>query len=176
VFFARPPALPGHDAAADMQIAAEQELAAAGFEHYETSAFARPGWRCRHNLNYWEFGDYLGIGAGAHGKLSFADRVTRHERIKQPREYLAAGGDAQQRVVEAKSLPFEFMLNALRLVHGFALDLFPARAGLPATAVEPGLRQAEAMGLIERDLQRIRPTQKGRHFLDDLVGLFLAQE
>jgi oxygen-independent coproporphyrinogen-3 oxidase len=91
-FYAKPPALPGHDLAVDMQQQAEDLLSAAGFEHYETSAFARPGRRCRHNLNYWEFGDYLGIGAGAHGKLSFADRVARHERIKQPREYLAAGG------------------------------------------------------------------------------------
>jgi oxygen-independent coproporphyrinogen-3 oxidase len=176
VFHSRPPALPGHDAAADMQLAAEEALAAAGYEHYEISAFAKPGRRCRHNLNYWEFGDYLGIGAGAHGKLSFADRVTRHERIKQPREYLAADADAPQRTVEARDLPFEFMLNALRLVQGFATDLFPARTGLPAIAIEPALRKAEAQGLIERDLQRLRPTTRGRHFLDDLTGLFLPQE
>jgi putative oxygen-independent coproporphyrinogen III oxidase len=176
VFHSRPPALPGHDAAADMQLAAEEALAAAGYEHYEISAFAKPGRRCRHNLNYWEFGDYLGIGAGAHGKLSFADRVTRHERIKQPREYLAADSDPPQRTVEARDLPFEFMLNALRLVRGFATDLFPARTGLPAIAIEPALRKAEAQGLIERDLQRLRPTTRGRHFLDDLTGLFLPQE
>jgi putative oxygen-independent coproporphyrinogen III oxidase len=176
VFFSQRPALPGHDAAADMQLAAEEALAAAGYEHYEISAFAKPGRRCRHNLNYWEFGDYLGIGAGAHGKLSFADRVTRHERIKQPREYLSGAGEVPQRTIGVKDLPFEFMLNALRLVHGFALDLFPARAGLPALAIEAGLRKAEAMGLLERDLQRVRPTVKGRHFLDDLTGLFLPQE
>jgi oxygen-independent coproporphyrinogen-3 oxidase len=176
VFYAHRPVLPAHDASADMQLAAEEALAAAGYEHYEISAFARPGRRCRHNLNYWEFGDYLGIGAGAHGKLSFADRVTRHERIKQPREYLGAPGEAPQRVIAAKDLPFEFMLNALRLVQGFAPELFPARAGLPATAIEPLLRKAEGMGLIERNLQQVRPTTRGRHFLDDLTGLFLPQE
>jgi len=176
VFFSHRPVLPGHDAAADMQLAAEEALAAAGYEHYEISAFAKPGRRCRHNLNYWEFGDYLGIGAGAHGKLSFADRVTRHERIKQPREYLTAAAEAPQRAIEAKDLPFEFMLNALRLVHGFAVDLFPARTGLPAITIEPALRKAEAQGLIGRDLQRVCPTTRGRHFLDDLTGLFLPQE
>jgi oxygen-independent coproporphyrinogen-3 oxidase len=156
-----------------MQVMIEEALAAAGFEHYETSAFAKPGRRCRHNLNYWEFGDYLGIGAGAHGKLSFADRVARHERVKQPREYLAASGDIAQRVIEVKELPFEFMLNAARLVEGFATGLFPARTGLQALALEPGLRAAEAGGLLERDAARIRPTERGRRFLNDLLGLFL---
>ena len=140
----------------------------AGFEHYETSAFARPGRRCRHNLNYWEFGDYLGIGAGAHGKLSFADRVTRHERIKQPREYLASNAEVPQRVIEAKELPFEFMLNALRLIDGFPQELFAARCGLLLSAVEAGLRGAEEKGLIERDTRTIRPTGRGRRFLNDL--------
>ena len=172
VFFAHPPKLPEHDASADMQQMIEEALAAAGFEHYETSAFAKPGRRCRHNLNYWTFGDYAGIGAGAHGKLSFADRITRHERAKQPREYL---GDAQMitRVLELKEIPFEFMLNALRLVEGFPAQLFSERTGLPAATVESALRMAEGKGLIERDLKRIRPTARGRRFLDDLVGLFL---
>jgi oxygen-independent coproporphyrinogen-3 oxidase len=173
VFYSHPPTLPGHDAAADMQVMAEDILGAAGFEHYETSAFARPGRRCRHNLNYWEFGDYLGLGAGAHGKLSFADRVTRHERLKQPREYLASTGEVPQRVIEAKDLPFEFMLNALRLIDGFPGELFAARCGLPLSAVEPGLRTAEGKGLIERDLRIIRPTARGRRFLNDLLELFL---
>jgi len=173
VFFSHPPPLPGHDASADMQVMIEETLAAAGFEHYETSGFARPGRRCAHNLNYWSFGDYLGIGAGAHGKLSFADRVTRHERIKQPREYLAATGDVAQRAIEAKELPFEFMLNAARLVDGFATDLFPARTGLQASALEPGLRAAEAKGLIERDVTRVRPTERGRRFQNELLRLFL---
>src|SRR6266513_794815 len=106
-FYSRPPALPEHDACADMQLAVEESLAVAGYEHYETSAFARPGHRCRHNLNYWEFGDYLGIGAGAHGKVSFPDRVTRHERIKQPRDYLASASTvAREATVDPRELPF----------------------------------------------------------------------
>jgi putative oxygen-independent coproporphyrinogen III oxidase len=173
-FYSHPPALPGDDASADMQQMIEDALGAAGFGNYETSAFARPGRRCRHNLNYWTFGDYLGIGAGAHGKLSFADRVTRHERIKQPREYLAASGEVPQREIAARELPFEFMLNAGRLVEGFPLDLFAARAGLPVLALEPGLQRAEQKGLIRRDAQTVRPTERGRRFLNDLVGLFLA--
>jgi oxygen-independent coproporphyrinogen-3 oxidase len=176
VFFARPPKLPEHDACADMQILVEETLAAAGFEHYETSAFARAGRRCRHNLNYWEFGDYLGIGAGAHGKLSYADRVTRHERVRQPREYLAATGDAAQRLIDAKELPFEFMLNALRLVDGFPAELFAARTGLPALLIEPGLAVAEERGLLERKAGRIQPTDRGRRFLNDLVALFLPAQ
>jgi putative oxygen-independent coproporphyrinogen III oxidase len=173
VFFSQPPKLPEHDATADMQLMAEETLARAGYAHYETSAFARPGHRCRHNLNYWEFGDYLGIGAGAHGKLSFADRVTRHERMKQPREYLAGNHSADNRVIAASELPFEFMLNALRLVEGFAADLFAARCGLPLSLIEPQLAAAEERKLIERNAQRIRPTGRGRVFLNDLIGLFL---
>jgi oxygen-independent coproporphyrinogen-3 oxidase len=176
-FFSRPPKLPAHDTSADMQVAVEEILQGAGFEHYETSAFAMPGRRCHHNLNYWEFGDYLGIGAGAHGKLSFADRVARHERVKQPREYLAGTGDVAQRVIKAKELPFEFALNAFRLVEGFEAGLYVARTGLPAATIDAALRAAEAKGLIERTERRIRPTERGRRFLNDLLGLFLpAQE
>jgi oxygen-independent coproporphyrinogen-3 oxidase len=173
VFFSHPPKLPEHDTCADMQVAVEETLARAGFEHYEISAFARAGHRCRHNLNYWEFGDYLGIGAGAHGKLSFADRVTRHERVKQPREYMAATGDVEPRAVGAKELPFEFMLNALRLIGGFSAELPSRRTGLRLVLFESGLREAERQGFITRDLQTIRPTERGRRFLNDLVGLFL---
>ena len=177
VFFAHPPELPGHDAAADMQTMAEEALARAGFEHYEISAFARPGRRCRHNLNYWEFGDYLGIGAGAHGKLSFADRVTRHEQSKQPREYLNDTSLAEHRGIAPRELPFEFMLNALRLVEGFPDDLFPSRAGLPSSSIEAGVRAAEDKQMLERSSRRLRPTAHGRRFLNDLVELFLpAQE
>jgi putative oxygen-independent coproporphyrinogen III oxidase len=176
-FFSHPPRLPEHDAAADMQVMAEETLAQAGFGHYETSAFARPGHRCRHNLNYWEFGDYLGIGAGAHGKLSFADRVTRHERAKQPREYLANDAAAENRVVAPGELPFEFMLNALRLVEGVPPELFAARCGLPLALIEARLRAAEEKQLLERSAQRIRASARGRRFLNDLVELFLpAQE
>ncbi len=176
VFFAHPPQLPEHDACADMQVMAEETLAAAGFEHYETSAFAKPGHRCRHNINYWEFGDYLGIGAGAHGKLSFADRVTRHEQVKQPREYLAASGPAQQREIGAADLPFEFMLNALRLIEGFEARLYHDRTGLPATTAATGLGEAAAKGLIDWNENRIRPTQRGLRFLNDLVGLFVPAD
>ena len=176
VFFAHPPRLPDHDATADMQLMVEGALASAGFAHYEISAFARPGRRCKHNLNYWEFGDYLGIGAGAHGKLSFADRVTRHERVKQPREYLAATGDVQQRVIAAAELPLEFALNAFRLVEGFSATLYGDRSGLPAMMIETALRAAEAKALIERSAQRIKPTERGRHFLNDLTALFLPPQ
>jgi len=177
VFHSRPPALPDHDLAADMQRQAEEMLGEAGFQQYETSAFARPGRRCRHNLNYWEFGDYLGIGAGAHGKISFPDKVTRHARIKQPREYLEAamrGASMQeQRAVAARELPFEFMLNALRLVDGFPVELFGARTGMAMTGVERQLNEAEAEGLLERDWQRVRPTARGRLFLNELLEKFL---
>lgn len=180
VFWSQRPLLPEHDLCADMQEMAEATLAAAGFEHYETSAFARPGRRSRHNLNYWEFGDYLGIGAGAHGKVSFADRVTRHARMKQPREYLQAAlrgaSAAEERTVSARELPFEFMLNAARLIEGFAPELFAARTGLPLAALEPGLTDAEAKGLIERDRARIRPSERGRRFLNDLQQLFLGPQ
>ena len=175
VFFAHPPRLPEHDACADMQVMVEEALAAAGFEHYETSAFAKPGRRCRHNVNYWEFGDYLGIGAGAHGKLSFADRVTRHEQIKQPREYMAASVEPEPRTIEARELPFEFMLNALRLVEGFPVGFFSERCGLAQQLIEADLAAAEARGLIVRAGQHIRPSGLGRRFLNDLVGLFLPK-
>jgi oxygen-independent coproporphyrinogen-3 oxidase len=176
VFFSHPPKLLGHDASADMQLVVEEKLGSAGFEHYETSAFARPGRRCRHNLNYWEFGDYLGIGAGAHGKLSFADRVTRHERPKQPREYLAGMGAAQQRVLDPDELPFEFMLNALRLVEGYPEELFAARCGLAPQRIASGLAAAEKAGLLERTSGRIRPSARGRRFLNDLLALFLPAD
>jgi oxygen-independent coproporphyrinogen-3 oxidase len=174
VFYSHPPKLPEHDTCADMQLVVEQTLAGAGYEHYETSAFARPGHRCRHNLNYWEFGDYLGIGAGAHGKLSFPDRVTRHERIKQPRDYLAAESTiAKEATVAATELPFEFMLNALRLVEGFAPALFQERTGLPLQLIEGRLRDAEEKGLLERDWRRIAPSARGQRFVNELLQLFL---
>jgi putative oxygen-independent coproporphyrinogen III oxidase len=175
VFYNRPPRLPEHDEAADMQLAVEEMLAGAGFEHYETSAFARPSRRCKHNLNYWEFGDYLGIGAGAHGKVSFPDRVTRHERIKSPRDYLSASTTlAREGAVDPGELPFEFMLNALRLTDGFPIALFSERTGLPVTTVQRPLAEAEAKGLIERDVRLVKPTERGRLFLNDLLALFVS--
>jgi oxygen-independent coproporphyrinogen-3 oxidase len=156
-----------------MQLAVEELAAEAGFEHYETSAFARPGMRCRHNLNYWEFGDYLGLGAGAHGKLSFPDRVTRHERPKQPREYLATAGTAQVKPIAPRELPFEFVLNALRLVQGVPAELYRERTGLDLSTIARRLALAAERGLIEEDPRRIRPTRRGRLFLNELLQLFL---
>jgi oxygen-independent coproporphyrinogen-3 oxidase len=173
VFYSKPPSLPSHDACADMQAMVEELLNQHGFQHYETSAFARPGFRCRHNLNYWEFGDYLGIGAGAHGKVSFADRVTRHEQIKLPRDYLKRTSSMENRTIAARDLPFEFMLNALRLVEGFSPDLFSSRTGLPLVTIEARLVQAEKKGLLQRTPERICPTERGRRFLNDLTALFL---
>ena len=176
VFYRKRPSLPEHDLCADMQLAIETALADAGYEHYETSAFAKPGRRCRHNLNYWEFGDYLGIGAGAHGKVSFPDRVTRHERIKQPTEYLNREQTlTSETVVPPAELPFEFMLNALRLVEGFPVALFEERAGLPLLTLEAELAEAERKGLIERDWRRVRPTDRGRLFLNELLERFLPE-
>jgi oxygen-independent coproporphyrinogen-3 oxidase len=175
-----PPRLPDDDVAADMQVAIEETLAGAGYEHYETSAFARPGQRARHNLNYWTFGDYLGIGAGAHGKISFRDRITREQRERKPQTYLRAAlaGDAIQeaREVAESELAFEFMLNALRLIEGFPVALFAQRTGLPITVIERQLNEAESAGLLDRDHQAIRPTPKGQRFLNDLLEPFLPAQ
>jgi oxygen-independent coproporphyrinogen-3 oxidase len=173
VFWRERPALPEHDCCADMQATIEESFAAAGYEHYEISAFAKPGTRCRHNLNYWEFGDYLGIGAGAHGKVSFPDRVTRHERAKQPAEYMK-NAEVKESTVPVKELPFEFMLNALRLVEGFPVELFQNRTGLPSAAIERQLGEAEKKQFIARDWKRIKPTARGQRFLNELLELFLA--
>ncbi len=146
--------------------------------HYETSAFARPGRQCRHNLNYWTFGDYLGIGAGAHGKLTLHDRVLRQMRWKQPKQYLAKIAEEPSRArgehdVAADDLPFEFMMNALRLTGGVDASLFEARTTLPLIGIEATLRQAEADGLIERGLRQIAPTLRGQRFLNELLRRFL---
>jgi len=177
LFYRHPPALPDDDAAASMQDAIAQALAGGGYVHYETSAWAKPGRECRHNLNYWRFGDYLGIGAGAHGKLSFRDRIARTVRWKQPREYLervAEGRPMQEsREIERADLPFEFMMNALRLPEGFSVSSFAERTGLQIVLAEKPLAEAEARGLIVRDHERIRPTDLGQRFLNDLLQLFL---
>jgi len=176
-FHRHPPALPDEDAAAAMQDCIAEALAGGGYVHYETSAWARPGRECRHNLNYWRFGDYLGIGAGAHGKLSFRDRISRTARWKQPKEYLervAKGRPAQEsRELERADLVFEFMMNALRLTDGFPVASFIERTGLQIAVAERPLREAEARGLIERSHERIRPTDLGQRFLNDLLQLFL---
>lgn len=176
-FAAEPPELPEADSCADMQEAIEARLAQAGYRHYETSAFARPGFECQHNLNYWLFGDYLGIGAGAHGKLTMHDRVLRQMRWKQPAQYLrqvAAGQPVgEESSIGIDDLPFEFLMNALRLCDGFDPALFEARTTLPIIAIEPELREAEADGLLERDTRRIAPTLRGQRFLNALLRRFL---
>jgi len=173
-----PPALPDGDAAAAMQEAVEARLAAAGYDHYETSAFARSGAQCAHNLNYWNFGDYLGIGAGAHGKISLPDRIVREARVKHPEHYMESaerGAPVQEaHEVGAESAGFEFMMNALRLNSGFPSRLFEERTGLPLARVLHALEEAERRGLIERDHLRIAPTLLGRRFLNDLLQLFMA--
>jgi putative oxygen-independent coproporphyrinogen III oxidase len=178
-YFAKfPPAVPEEDAAYAMLDRITERVGAAGLARYEVSAYARPGHRCWHNLNYWEFGDYLGIGAGAHSKLSFAHRVVRQVRYREPKLYmdnaLAGQAVAQDDEVARADLPFEFMLNALRLKDGFALQQFSERTGLPVTAIQRGLQQAEAKGLIARDVARVWPTSRGFDFLSDLQALFLA--
>jgi putative oxygen-independent coproporphyrinogen III oxidase len=173
-----PPERPDDDLASEMLDAIVERTAAAGLQRYEVSAFARPGCECLHNLNYWRFGDYLGIGAGAHGKLSFPHRVVRQQRWREPMAYIehALAGEAvsNEHEVARDALPFEFMLNALRLREGFATASFSARTGLPLSIVEPALKQAEQRGLIERDALRVRPSVRGFDFLSDLQQLFLA--
>ncbi|MDO9226196.1 MAG: radical SAM family heme chaperone HemW [Pseudomonadota bacterium] len=182
-FAAHPPALPEDDLAADMQIQAEALLGAAGYEHYETSAFARPGARCRHNLNYWTFGDYLGLGAGAHGKLSFHDRIERQARLKHPKAYMdavfatslgsPAGHVSEKRELGRDDRVFEFMMNALRLNEGFDPRLFETRTGLSIAAAEAGLADAERRNLLLRTLHNVRPSATGRRFLNELLQVFL---
>jgi oxygen-independent coproporphyrinogen-3 oxidase len=174
-FHRRPPALPDEDTALDMQLDCQARLAAAGYAQYEVSGYARPGRQCRHNLNYWRFGDYLGIGAGAHGKATVDGAVIRTEKPRSPREYLRGGGRAggQRRPVPDRELPFEFMLNALRLAEGFALADFERTTGLPAAAVHETLAKQATRGLIEVANGRFRPTATGFRFLNELIGAFL---
>jgi oxygen-independent coproporphyrinogen-3 oxidase len=185
-----PPQLPDDDTTAAMQDALESRLGAAGYDHYETSAYAKTvrgqssvvtvDARCRHNLNYWTFGDYLGIGAGAHSKLSFPERIVRQARIKHPERYMAGTEDGEpvqeQHEVPLDEIPFEFMMNALRLNAGFPAALFEERAGLSLAAILRELEDAERRGLIERDHARIAPTVRGRRFLNDLLQLFLREK
>ena len=177
-YFAKfPPQLPEEDTAYEMLDLITGMTAEAGLQRYEVSAYARPGHACRHNLNYWKYGDYLGLGAGAHSKLSFAHRVVRQVRFREPALYLekARVGEfvAQETVVSRLDLPFEFMLNALRLKDGFALRLFSERTGLPVTAIENELQMAQAKGWLERDLTTVKPSARGYDFLNDLQSLFL---
>jgi putative oxygen-independent coproporphyrinogen III oxidase len=173
-----PPAnLPDDDTAATMQQWLEERLGASGYEHYETSAFAKPRHRCRHNINYWMFGDYLGIGAGAHSKLSFHDRIVRQMRTKHPLQYMhnvEFGCHVNEtRTLTHSELPFEFMMNALRLNEGIPTSTFTQHTGLPLVACMAGLEEAEKKGLIERSTNSLRPTPKGQRFLNDLLMMFL---
>lgn len=176
-FYNHPPALPDGDVVAQLGELIETRLSEAGFAHYETSAFAQPGYRCAHNLNYWTFGDYLGLGAGAHGKLSSADGVVRQMRHKKPEAYMKAmeAGSAiqEQHEVTAAELPFEFMMNALRLCEGIPVNLFEQRTGLSFAVLTARLQQAEQRGLITRDFQWLKPTPLGQRFLNDLLQIFL---
>lgn len=177
-FYRSPPSLPDDDTAAGMQEAVEDLLGQHGYEHYETSAFARKGRRCRHNLNYWEFGDYLGIGAGAHSKLSLPDKIIRQSRHKHPNRYLEGVQQGKpvdnEWLVAAEDIGFEFMMNALRLTSGFDARLFEERTGYVLGKLESPLEAALAKGLIEKTENRIRPTQNGQRYLNELLQLFLA--
>jgi putative oxygen-independent coproporphyrinogen III oxidase len=181
VFHARPPPLPDEDAAWQMQTECQSVLTGAGYAQYEVSAYARAGARCRHNLNYWQFGDYVGVGAGAHGKLSFGmpHRILRTAKPKQPREYQqrlrgARAAIGERRYIEPSELAFEFMLNALRLNEGFSIRDFGIRTGLGAEAVESTLAGAGQRGLLEATQDGWRPTDLGRRFLNDLQASFLG--
>jgi putative oxygen-independent coproporphyrinogen III oxidase len=178
VFAAAPPALPSEEAAADMLAACEERLGSAGFAQYEISAYAREGCIARHNYNYWTFGDYLGVGAGAHGKLSFpgSGRIVRTVRAREPRRYLAEPAAAPARkTIDPRDLPFEFMLNALRLVAGFDTALFERRTGVRWGAVAPTLERLRELGLVSTRACRWKPTRLGSRFLNEALLKFLPE-
>jgi oxygen-independent coproporphyrinogen-3 oxidase len=180
LFYRNPPSLPDDDASCDMQEGIGELLASHGYQHYETSAFAQPNRLSRHNLNYWKFGDYLGIGAGAHSKLSFPDKIIRQARYKQPQAYMqqvALGNPMQiENEVARDELGFEFMMNALRLNQGFDSSLFEERTSLSLLAMRGELLEAEKRGLLFRDHKKVAPTMQGRLFLNDLLQIFLRAE
>jgi oxygen-independent coproporphyrinogen-3 oxidase len=179
-YFAKhpPSALPDEDLAYDMLDLITAGTQAQGMQRYEVSAYARPGHRCLHNQNYWQFGDYLGLGAGAHGKISFAHRILRTVKWRDPARYIEGANSgqatAQAEEITRSQLPFEFMLNALRLRDGFDLSLYTERTGLPISSLQAPLEQAEARGLILREGSHIRPSERGFDFLSELQALFLA--
>lgn len=176
VFHKRPPLLPVEDALADIQEHGEQLLAQNGFSQYEVSAYSRAGFQCRHNHNYWSFGDYLAIGAGAHGKISFSDgRILRYAKTRAPADYLGAANSqhpATSKYIATQDLAGEFMLNALRLNSGFSIDTFASRTGLEAAALEPLLGQLIDRELLQQDSAGVRTTPLGRRFLDTVVAEF----
>ena len=180
LFHHQPPKLPSDDATWSMQQALQARLADAGYKQYEVSAYASEGKQCRHNLNYWQFGDYLGIGAGAHGKISTPDRIVRTSKRRHPREYMELAGKTggqpgfeTRRELAMDDRSLEFMMNAMRLTEGFPLSMFQERTGLAFSQIVPALDQAEAKGLIERDAIQLRPTETGQRYLNDLLQLFM---
>lgn len=177
-FHHKPPILPDDDASSEMQNKIENTLAAAGYAHYETSAFSQPNKQCRHNLNYWQFGDYLGIGAGAHSKITRHDSIFRQARLKHPASYMQATENSTHIESEQKltrqDVGFEFMMNALRMTNGFPVALFQERTGHPISLVNAGLEKAQEKGLIQRDHLHIVPTLLGQRFLNELLQLFLV--
>ncbi len=180
LFHHRPPALPDDDATFAMQEALQARLSAAGYDQYEVSAYAQPGRQCAHNRNYWRFGDYLGIGAGAHAKITDATGISRLWKAKQPKEYMSTAGTpasigGERRLTRAE-VGLEFMMNALRLTEGVESALFTERTGQPLSLIQARLRAAEERGLIVWDAHRIRPTDLGRRFLNDLLALFLPED
>jgi oxygen-independent coproporphyrinogen-3 oxidase len=176
-FHHKPPVLPDDDTSSAMQEAIEAALAIAGYDHYETSAFAQKDRPCRHNLNYWQFGDYLGIGAGAHSKITHHDKIFRQARLKHPASYMQATENSShvesEHTLTRQDLGFEFMMNTLRLIDGFPVALFQERTGYPISLVNTGLEQAQARGLIQRDHLHVAPTLLGQRFLNELLQLFL---
>ena len=181
-FYRTPPSLPSDDVSADMQEQIELLLKQNGYEHYETSAFCKPKSNARHNLNYWQFGDYLGIGAGAHSKLSYFDKITRETRHKSPKAFMENAENANEQnngavdniwTIDQADLAFEFMMNALRLTGGFETKLFAERTGMPWQTVSMRLAAALQKGLVKQDLNKITPTILGQRYLNDLLALFL---
>jgi len=181
-FHHQPPTVPDDDRIWEMQEACQESMAQKGYAQYEISAYAKEGYQCQHNLNYWQFGDYLGIGAGAHGKLTNApeQKIQRSWKVKQPKDFLNNASN-EKRISGQKSLsreeaPFEFMMNALRLNQGFKTEIFQQHAGLPISVIEKQLKQAEEKGLISWELKRIKPTDRGRQYLNTLLELFMPGE
>lgn len=176
-FYRTPPSLPSDDTSSEMQESIEHLLAENGYLHYETSAFCKPKSQARHNINYWSFGDYLGIGAGAHSKLSYHDKITRETRHKHPKAFMdnAEAGSAVDNTwhIAQKDLGFEFMMNTLRLTEGFSPDLFQERTGLPLITVAKLLAEASNKGLMTQDTSSIKPTLLGQRYLNDLLTIFL---
>jgi len=180
LFYAQPPTLPDDDPIYDWQLQNQTRLAKAGYMQYETSAYAKQGRQCRHNVNYWQFGDYIGIGAGAHGKISSAapQQIARRVKQKQPQAFIdTAAKDTcllEQSLVAEDEVGFEFMLNAMRLLDGVATPLFQQHTGVPISTIRDAMQRAEALGLVEHSISRIRPTEKGQRYLNSLIELFLT--